>query len=52
MIRTLLLLLCFALTASAKQPPNVVLVYVDDLGWAQTSVEMIPGRADTIQLEE
>ena len=27
--------------------PNFVLVYMDDLGWAETSVEMIKGRADT-----
>lgn len=31
----------------AAETPNFVLVYVDDLGWADTSVEMIPGRADT-----
>jgi len=31
----------------ATEPPNFVLVYVDDLGWAETSVEMIKGRADT-----
>ena len=27
--------------------PNFVMVYVDDLGWAETSVEMIKGREDT-----
>jgi len=27
--------------------PNFVLVYMDDLGWAETSVEMIKGREDT-----
>ena len=27
--------------------PNFVLVYMDDLGWAETSVPMIKGRADT-----
>ena len=32
---------------ATAQPPNFVLVYMDDLGWAQTSVEMIKGRADT-----
>ena len=31
----------------ATEPPNFVLVYVDDLGWAETSVQMIKGRADT-----
>ncbi len=35
------------ITAQAAGPPNFVLVYVDDLGWAETSVEMIKGRADT-----
>jgi len=33
--------------ASAAKPPNFVVVYVDDLGWAETSVEMIRGRSDT-----
>ena len=33
--------------ASATETPNFVVVYVDDLGWAETSVEMIKGRADT-----
>ena len=33
-------------TAIGKSP-NFVLVYVDDLGWAETSVEMIKGREDT-----
>ncbi len=40
-----------AITAHAvpppNSPPNFVLVYVDDLGWAETSVEMIKGREDT-----
>ena len=40
-----------AITAPAASPqnppPNFVLVYVDDLGWAETSVEMIKGREDT-----
>jgi len=31
----------------AAKGPNFVLIYVDDLGWAETSVEMIKGRADT-----
>jgi hypothetical protein len=35
------------ITAHAAGPPNFVLVYVDDLGWAETSVEMINGREDT-----
>ncbi len=32
---------------AAAKTPNFVLVYVDDLGWAETSVEMIKGRPDT-----
>ena len=32
---------------SFAKSPNFVLVYMDDLGWAETSVEMIKGRADT-----
>ena len=31
----------------AEKSPNFVLVYIDDLGWAETSVEMIKGREDT-----
>jgi len=31
----------------AGAPPNFVLVYIDDLGWTQTSVEMIEGRPET-----
>jgi arylsulfatase A-like enzyme len=27
--------------------PNFIVVYVDDLGWTDTSVEMVKGRADT-----
>ena len=40
-------LLLLPALSGATQPPNFVLVYVDDLGWAETSVEMIQGRADT-----
>jgi hypothetical protein len=36
----------FSFTAIGKSP-NFVLVYMDDLGWAETSVEMIEGRDDT-----
>ena len=42
---TLIALLCS--NAFAANPPNFVLIYVDDLGWAETSVEMIKGRPDT-----
>ncbi len=31
----------------AEKAPNFVLVYIDDLGWTDTSVEMMAGRADT-----
>ena len=50
MKRTLLLLslsLLLPHSLNAAQSPNFVLIYVDDLGWAETSVEMIKGRADT-----
>ena len=43
----LLILLLSPTVLCAAQPPNFVLVYVDDLGWAETSVEMIKGRPDT-----
>ena len=46
----LLLSSCFALSAtlSAKSAaPNFVLIYMDDLGWADTSVPMIEGRENT-----
>ena len=36
----------FSFSAIGKSP-NFVLVYIDDLGWAETSVEMIEGREDT-----
>ena len=37
---------CVALSAKPATP-NFVLVYIDDLGWADTSVEMIQGRENT-----
>jgi len=45
--RILLLALVISFSLDAKKSPNFVLVYMDDLGWAETSVEMIKGRADT-----
>ena len=43
----LLVVLLVPAVLSGATPPNFVLVYVDDLGWAETSVEMIQGRPDT-----
>jgi len=43
-------ILFFTLTATllhAGTPPNFVLVYIDDLGWTDTSVEMIKGKPET-----
>ena len=45
--KVLALALVIPFSLDAKKPPNFVLVYMDDLGWAETSVEMIKGRADT-----
>jgi arylsulfatase A len=42
-----LFLLLLPVAVFAAQAPNFVLIYVDDLGWAETSVEMIKGQADT-----
>ena len=39
--------LVLASVLNAAKAPNFVLVYMDDLGWAETSVEMIKGREDT-----
>ena len=36
-----------ALAESKKLSPNIIVVYIDDLGWTDTSVEMIRGRSDT-----
>jgi arylsulfatase A len=43
----LVLVLVFPFSLYARKSPNFVLVYMDDLGWAETSVEMIKGRADS-----
>lgn len=42
-----LLFLVFPMFLLGAAPPNFVLVYIDDLGWTDTSVEMVKGRADT-----
>ena len=39
---------CVALGAKVAAP-NFVLVYIDDLGWADTSVEMVEGRENRVQ---
>ena len=45
--KMLVLALVIPFVLEAKNSPNFVLVYMDDLGWAETSVEMIKGRDDT-----
>ena len=47
-MKKLLCLLSFiALQTYAAQSPNIIVVYIDDLGWTDTSVEMIRGEVDT-----
>ena len=46
-MKVILLLTLFAATTLAAKAPNFVLIYIDDLGWAQTSVEMIEGDPET-----
>ena len=41
------LFLLFLLGLSAKDKPNFMIFYVDDLGWADTSVEMQKGNKDS-----
>ena len=38
---------CLPIRALAAPPPNFLLVYIDDLGWTDTSVEMIKGNPET-----
>ena len=45
-MKILLLLSLFAAAALAAKAPNFVVIYIDDLGWAQTSVEMIEVSGD------
>jgi arylsulfatase A-like enzyme len=47
MKNTLFLLCCMALQSFAVQSPNIIVVYIDDLGWTDTSVEMIRGEIET-----
>jgi arylsulfatase A-like enzyme len=46
-LKTLVAILALPFILKASRSPNFVLVYMDDLGWAETSVEMIEGREDT-----
>ena len=47
-MKKLLCLLSFwALQTYAAQTPNIIVVYIDDLGWTDTSVEMIRGKEET-----
>ena len=46
-LKTLVAILALPFILKASKPPNFVLVYMDDLGWAETSIEMIQGREDT-----
>jgi arylsulfatase A-like enzyme len=47
LLKTLVAILALPFILKASKSPNFVLVYMDDLGWAETSVEMIEGREDT-----
>ncbi len=44
---TFLLLLFFATRLSAADAPNFIIIYVDDLGWADTSVRMMDSDPDS-----
>ena len=46
-LRKFALILVIPFSLNASKAPNFVLVYMDDLGWAETSVEMIQGQEDT-----
>ena len=41
------LFISLVLSVCAERKPNFILVYIDDLGWTDTSVEMIEGVAET-----
>ena len=42
-------IICFTcyLSSFSQTSPNIILIYIDDLGWADTSVEMIKGDIET-----
>ena len=43
----ILIFLALSSVLNAAKAPNFILVYMDDLGWAETSVPMIKGLGDT-----
>ena len=43
----ILIFLALSSVLNAAKAPNFILVYMDDLGWAETSVPMIKGIGDT-----
>ena len=47
LFKTWVAILALPCILKAAKSPNFVLVYMDDLGWAETSVEMIQGHEDT-----
>ena len=42
-------IMCFTcyLSSFSQTSPNIILIYIDDLGWTDTSVEMIKGDRET-----
>ena len=46
-MRILLLLFAICSLSAAAEKPNFVVIYVDDLGWTDTSVEMLKGNKAT-----
>ena len=42
------LLLVFISAQVLAKSPNFVLVYIDDIGWADTSIEMVPGDSESV----
>lgn len=46
-MKTFLTLLLFVFGLTAAEKPNFVLIYVDDLGWTDSSVEMVRGDENT-----
>jgi arylsulfatase A-like enzyme len=46
-MRTIIILICITLQSHAAERPNFIIVYVDDLGWADTSVRMMDSDPDS-----